>query len=150
MIAWRELAPVMMGLILCGCGKTDSEFDSLVDEIWIDQNEGRLVPAAEYLRGGGLHFDIAGDTTVDRDLVIPLCEQIEQQHGAKCFALLYDDDDSRGEFTTEILVQLALSSDRSGIHDAIAAADEQFEGRITQQWGVAKWMTFSFEHEGQE
>ena len=146
MIAWRGLAPVMLGLMLWGCGNTDSEFDSLVDEIWINQNEGRLVPAAEYLRGGGLHYDLAGDTTVDRDVVIPLCEQIELQHGAKCFALLYDDD-SRGEFTSEILVQLALSSDRSGIQDAITAADEQFEGHITQQWGVAKWMTFSFSQE---
>ncbi len=140
----RWLGSMVLAVVLTGCGHTDSEFDSLVDEIWIDQNEGQLVPAVEYLKGDGWHYDGTGETTVDLDIVVPMCEEIEQKYNAKCYGILYDDD-SAGEFITEVLVRLSLSSDRSGIRNAIAAADAKFEGDVTQQWGSAKWLAISFE-----
>ncbi len=134
---------LVLGLAGCG-GGYDHEFDSLVDEVWLDINAGKLVDATEYLRGDGWHYD-AHDTSVDRDLVIPLCQEIEQQHSAKCYGILYDDD-SAGEFTSEILVKLSPSSNRNGIRKAIEAADSRFDGRIIQMWGN-KWLAFSFEAE---
>lgn len=129
-------------LLVAGCADYDSEFDSLVDDIWLDVNAGRLVDAAEFLEGPGWHYDTTDETTVDEDLVIPLCREIEEEFSAECDAVLYDDD-SAGEFTTEILVKLSPSSDRAGIRSAVEAADAKFAGEVTQQWGV-QWMAFSF------
>lgn len=136
---WLGIAGLV--LVVAGCVNYDSEFDSLVDEIWLAQNEGRLVDAVEYLEGKGWHYSPV-DETVDRDHVIPLCRQIETEHGAECHGLLYNDD-SAGEFTSEILVRLSGSSDRNGIRNALGAADAKFDGQISQTWGN-KWMTFSF------
>jgi hypothetical protein len=113
-----------------------------VDEVWLDINAEELRNASDYLSGGGSHYDVGGLTRVDAELVIPLCDRIERECNAQCFALLFDDD-SAGAFTIEILVRLSPRSHRRRIAAAIAEADQRFHGNIQQTWG-SKWMSFSF------
>lgn len=145
---WHLLGVSGLVLGFAGCGGSNNEFDSLVDEVWLDVNAGKLVNATEYLRGDGWHYSPTDETNVDRDLVIPLCLEIEQQHSAKCYGILYDDD-SDGDFTSEILVKLSPSSNRTGIRKAIEAADARFDGSISQMWGN-KWLAFSFDDQPEE
>jgi hypothetical protein len=118
----------------------------LVDDVWLDTNEAELVDAVEYLASGGVHFDIVEGTSVDKEHVIPLVNRLKTQFEVPCYAVLYDDD-SAGQFTTEILVRLPVDpGKRGGIRSAIQSADEQFPGEIVQEWG-RKWLAFSFELE---
>ncbi len=133
-------------LTFSGCGSglgEQSEFDSLVDEVWLDINAGELKNAVEYLQAGGKHYDIVPGTTVDQDFVIPLCLKLESEYKVECQALLYDDD-SLGEFTDVILVKLPVNpADRNGIASLLAEADELFPGRIEQEWGH-KWLALNY------
>ena len=129
-------------VLLAGCIGWDGGFDSLVDEVWLDINAGELRNASEYLQAGGSHYDMDDSTRVDIEHVVPLCDRIERECAAECFAILFDDD-SEGTFTIDILVRLSRGSHRGRIVAAIAEAEKRFPGKIDQTWGT-RWMTFSF------
>lgn len=139
-----SLVVTIIGLLVSGvgCGPSRSEVDSLIEEVWLDINQGELQNVVEYLKGGGLHFDVGGQTTVDQDYVIPLCERIQNELGAECFAIFFDDSVQR-DFTSEILIKMNSRTDKSGIRKALAATEQAFGGHINTLWGN-KWLSISF------
>jgi len=122
-----------------------AEFDSLVDDVWLDLNAGRLEDAVAYFEGGGKHVDVAPGTSVDQDFTLPLCRELNQIDGVTVQALLFDDDTS--SFASSLLVALpSNSSSRSEIEKIINSTDENYSGTIDQEWGN-KWLSITFDLE---
>jgi hypothetical protein len=133
---------VLAALSLGGCSELRTErqeFDSLVEEVWVEDFE--FERAVDFLARGGKHFPF--NPTADKEFVIPLCEQIESL-GAKCHAMY-------GEFESQdiiawVLVELPRGENvESQVRELIAEADARCDiATIGQEWGN-RWMTFHFD-----
>lgn len=144
-MSWIRTSPLILVLLLCtGCRPNDSdeygfgggrsEFDSLVDEVWLVDNFEQ-VDALEYLEGD--QELIIGHPELDQEYIVPLCKTLNEM-GATTYALvpMYED---RG-FAIDILVDVSKVSDGK-VRDAIETTDESFPGEMRTAWGH-RWMTF--------
>lgn len=125
-----------------------AEFDSLVEDIWIDLNEGKLVDAVEYLEGGGQHYNVGESDaeSIDRTVLLPLCERLRDEYDVKPQALI----DADLGFASMILVKLPGNPlTHSAIETVIADADADFEGTIDAEWGHV-WLAISLLEPGAE
>lgn len=142
-LLWAGILLMTLG---CGMATTpEAEFDSLVEEVWLDVNQGNLVDAVDYLSNGGTHHDVTPDTTVDQDFTLPLCRKLNELEGITVQALLYDDDTAG--FTTDLMIELpAEPATRSKIQSIITEMDEEYSGTINNEWGY-KWLAITFDEE---
>lgn len=128
------------GLAGCGAGER-AEFDSLVDEIWLDFNEGRLVDAVEYVEGGQVvwcDYEEPENRRIGREVIAPMAAAIESEHGTEVHALLRDG------LCIDLLVDRRTGdASESDLRAAFEAADAKFDGRVVSNWGH-RWVSVQF------
>lgn len=141
---WKKNAvPVrsVFVLLIVGCSQVDpkADFDSLVEDVWLDLNEPQQLDAIAYLEGGGRHYDVAfdgGATEVDRTILLPLLRRLKTEFEVEPIALVKP----RQDFATAILVKLpADRATQRSIERAIQEADEEFTDEIWTEWGH-RWL----------
>ncbi len=118
-----------------GCGQDPAaELDHLVDVVWMEDFPHE--DAVAFLEGGGSHYDAHYGylEDVDRQFVIPLLKQLNEDTHVETLAFI----DVDLNWAWALVVRLPHETTaRSGIQSLIDAADASFPGKIETEWGHA-------------
>jgi hypothetical protein len=138
---------VWLGLMLCcgGCGKPDLKqiADSRVRNMLLTRYQ--KTEAIPFLEQQGKLFDAEAMETVDRDVVLPLLQRLQEVDHTEQWVMLRPGKTDSG---FALLIQLPADIkivDRMA--EAIEQADDQFSGFIVQQWGQ-EWLALGLMDQG--
>jgi hypothetical protein len=134
------LCLVLTTVSLAGC-RTD--YQELGDEHVRQDLLGKLErrEAIPFFEASGRFFDLDDETTVDRDVVLPLLKRLKQVAPTDQWAVLRPNG---SDWALALVVR--LPRDAAVVQQMVQAvrqADEQYPGRILQQWGH-EWLSVDF------
>lgn len=133
----RPVILVLLSLVLSGCGKPDYKqiADDRVRDLLLDKFEKR--EAIPFFEQQGKFFDVQRETTVDRDVILPLLKRLAEVDRTEQWVMLHP-----GQTNTAIALMVRLPEDKGRVDrmaQRVQEADEQYAGMIVQQWGY-EWL----------
>jgi hypothetical protein len=120
--------------------------DEHVRQDLLDKHERR--EAIPFFEAHGRFFDLDEETTVDRDVVLPLLKRLQEAAPTDQWAILRPTDQDWA-----LALVIRLPADAAAVDQMerlVREADDRYAGRILQQWGHA-WLSIDFvDQEGAE
>ena len=137
------LAVLVLLAVVALFGKRESRatiaeiHDGQIEAGWMVDRE--QVDAVTFLEEGGVYENKPEKADVDRTYLLPLLKQLKDDFELSPVALL---DEPRIAFAVVIDVSGLSAEDgqRSGVVDAIQAADDAFPGLLVDKWG-GRWLS---------
>lgn len=129
-------------LVCCiGCGQ-QRDFKKIADGRVHDLfGKFKKSDAITFFEKQGKFFDVESDTTVDKDVVLPLLKRLQEVNKTEQSVLLKPEHD---DIALALFVQLPNEKDTvDRMAKVVEDADNQYTGFIMQQWG-REWLGLAF------